>query len=99
ACSIAHGHASYRLRAIRQLMARGGPAQERMSFMDEHPIIRTLDEYAKAAHTAIHHPHARADTRERSPGPLHRPRSWTPGLPPEVPEGTAAHLAGSESTP
>ena len=94
ACAIALGHGSYRLRAIRQLIARGGPSQETMGFMDEHPIIRTLDEYAKAAHVAIHHPHARAETHAHSPGPLHRPRSWTPGLPPE---GAATHQAGSET--
>lgn len=53
ACEIAHSHGAYRLRAIRQLIRRGGPKQERFEFVDEHPIIRTMDEYTAAARAAF----------------------------------------------
>ena len=53
ACEIAHSHGAYRLRAIRELIRRGGPKQESFDFIDEHPIIRTLDEYTAAAHAAL----------------------------------------------
>ena len=53
ACEIAHSHGAYRLRAVRTLIKRRGPKQERFEFMDCHPIIRTLDEYTAAAQRAI----------------------------------------------
>jgi transposase len=56
ACEIAHSHGAYRLRAVRELIKRRGPKQERFEFMDAHPIIRTLDEYTAAAQRAIRPP-------------------------------------------
>lgn len=53
ACEIAHSHDAYHLRAIRTLIKRRGPKQERFEFMDVHPIIRTLGEYTAAAQRAI----------------------------------------------
>jgi transposase len=52
-CEIAHSHGVYRLRAIRQLIKRRGPKQDRFEFMDAHAIIRSLDEYTVAARRAI----------------------------------------------
>ena len=54
ACEIAYGHGAYRLRALRELIRRGGPKQDQFEFMDSHPIIRTLGEYTEAARRAIH---------------------------------------------
>ncbi len=94
ACEIAHSHDAFQLRAIRTLIKRRGPKQERFEFMDVHPIIRTLGEYTAAAQrdpatrgplrfTGDHDRRAIERRRRRRPGPLLRPRSWTPGLPPE----------------
>ncbi|MCA9284448.1 MAG: hypothetical protein KDA22_04490 [Phycisphaerales bacterium] len=53
ACEIACGHGAYRLRALRELIRRGGPRKDQFEFMDSHPIIRTLGEYTEAARRAI----------------------------------------------
>ena len=45
ACQIANSHQAYRLRAIRELLKRGGPEQESFEFIAAHPIIRELHEY------------------------------------------------------
>lgn len=45
ACEIALTHGAVRLKTIRQLLQRGGPAQEPLAFLDEHPIIRPLSDY------------------------------------------------------
>jgi hypothetical protein len=45
ACQIALSHQAYRLRAIRELLKRGGPEQTAFEFLQSHPIIRGLDEY------------------------------------------------------
>jgi len=63
ACEIAHGHDAYQLRAIRTLIKRSGPKQQRFEFTEVHPIIRTLDEYTAAAQRAIR----RHDDRGVSP--------------------------------
>lgn len=46
ACEIALSHAEFRLRTIRQLLKRPGVKQEPLPFLDEHPIICPLDDYA-----------------------------------------------------
>jgi len=46
ACRIAHTHGAYRLRTLRQLIRRTAPPQERFEFLEEHPVIRNLKEYA-----------------------------------------------------
>jgi transposase len=45
ACRIASSHQAYRLRAIRELLQRGGPEQTSFEFLESHPIIRGLHEY------------------------------------------------------
>jgi transposase len=45
ACEIALTHGAVRLRTIRQLLQRGGPKQEQLEFLEEHPIIRPLSDY------------------------------------------------------
>jgi transposase len=53
ACDIAFSYGSYRLKTIRTLLERDAPKQEAFAFMDEHPIIRDLAEYARIAHGAF----------------------------------------------
>jgi hypothetical protein len=54
ACEIALSHGCYRLRTIRQLLQRQGDRQEPLPFLDEHPLIRPLDDYAAIVTRAIH---------------------------------------------
>jgi hypothetical protein len=53
ACEIAASYASYRLRTIRALLKRQPAKQESFEFMDQHPLIRNLDEYAALVHAAF----------------------------------------------
>ncbi len=53
ACEIALSHGSYRLKTIRTLLDREAPRQESFAFLDEHPIIRNLSEYARLVHGAF----------------------------------------------
>jgi transposase len=54
ACETALSHGAFRLRTLRQLLKREGPKQEPLPFLDEHPIIRPLDDYARIVAQAIH---------------------------------------------
>ena len=54
ACEVALSHGVYRLRTIRKLLARSAAKQMPLSFLDEHPIIRPLDDYAQVVARAIH---------------------------------------------
>jgi transposase len=53
ACDIALSYGCYRLRTIRTLLKRAAPRQESFAFVDEHPIIRSLSEYAQLVHNAV----------------------------------------------
>jgi transposase len=53
ACEIAANHASYRLRTIRELLQRREVKQEQFAFMEEHPIIRDLADYADLVRHSI----------------------------------------------
>jgi transposase len=46
ACEIAFSHGCYRLRAVRRLVGRKAEKQEPLPFLEEHPIIRPLADYA-----------------------------------------------------
>jgi hypothetical protein len=54
ACEIALSHGCFRLRTIRQLLQRETAKQEPLPFLDEHPLIRPLDDYAAIVTRAIH---------------------------------------------
>jgi len=45
ACEVALSHDAFRLRTIRQLIKRDGSKQEKLEFIDEHPIIRKMSDY------------------------------------------------------
>jgi transposase len=53
ACEVALSHGAFRLRTIRTLLNRPGCKQEPLPFLDEHPIIRPLDDYAQIVARAI----------------------------------------------
>jgi len=46
ACRVALTHGAYRLRTVRQLLARRGQEQRQFEFIQEHPIIRPLSDYS-----------------------------------------------------
>ena len=54
ACKTALSHGLYRLKTIRQLLQRQPEPQMPLAFLDEHPIIRPLDDYAQVVARAIH---------------------------------------------
>ncbi len=53
ACETAASYASYRLRTLRTLLKRQAPRQESFAFLETHPLIRGLSEYAQIAHAAV----------------------------------------------
>lgn len=54
ACEIALSHGAFRLRTLRKLVARhAAAAQLPLDFLDEHPIIRPLDDYAAVVAAAL----------------------------------------------
>ena len=55
ACRVACSHGASRLRDVRNLLKRSGPAaeQQMLPFIDEHPVIRPLTEYGKFIQTAF----------------------------------------------
>jgi hypothetical protein len=56
ACRIAHGHGSYRLRCVRKLIEQqptDRQVQTTMPFIEEHPIIRPLNEYSQWIRDAL----------------------------------------------
>lgn len=40
------GYGAYRLATIRRLLDRDAPRQSQFEFLDEHPVIRPLSDYA-----------------------------------------------------
>jgi transposase len=54
ACETALSHGCFHLRTIRQLVQRQIAKQEPLPFLDEHPLIRPLDDYAAIVTRAIH---------------------------------------------
>lgn len=68
ACEIALSHGAFRLRAIRQLLKRPGFKQEPLPFLEEHPLIRPLDDYARVVAAALERK-GPAGYPERAPGP------------------------------
>lgn len=53
ACEIALTHRAFHLRAIRELIKRGGQEQEEMAFLQEHQIIREMSSYGNIVRAAI----------------------------------------------
>jgi len=54
ACEIAFSYGCWRLRTIRQLVGREAARQEPLPFLEKHPLIRPLDDYAAIVAQAFH---------------------------------------------
>jgi hypothetical protein len=64
ACATALSHGCYRLRTIRQLLQRQADEQPPPAFLEEHPIIRPLEDYAAVVARAIPRPEDRSSMSE-----------------------------------
>jgi transposase len=65
ACKSALSHGCYRLRTIRALLKRcDAPDQPPLPFLDEHPIIRPMSDYAAVVQRAIHRQDSRSSMSE-----------------------------------
>lgn len=53
ACEIALSHGAFRLRTIRALLKRHEGKQQTFAFLEEHPIIRPLEDYARVVAAAL----------------------------------------------
>jgi hypothetical protein len=53
ACAIALTHEAFRLKTIRELIARGGAKQQEIEFIDEHPIIRDMTDYGDLVRSSL----------------------------------------------
>jgi transposase len=53
ACEVAASHGAYRLRTLRALLQRQAPKQESLPFLDDHPLIRPLTDYAQLVHQSF----------------------------------------------
>jgi transposase len=64
ACEIALSHGVYRLRTLHKLLKRQAAPQMPLPFLEEHPIIRPLDDYAQVVARAIHRQSDRSSMSE-----------------------------------
>ena len=53
ACEIALSHDAFRLRTLRRLLDRKAEKQQPLPFLDEHPIIRPMDDYGRVVAAAM----------------------------------------------
>ena len=53
ACETALSYGAFRLRTLRQLLARRAEKQTPLPFLEEHPLIRPLDDYARVVAAAL----------------------------------------------
>lgn len=53
ASETALSHGAFRLRTLRKLLDRRRPVQQPLPFLDEHPLIRPLDDYAQVVAAAL----------------------------------------------
>lgn len=56
ACEIAISYGAYRLKNVRQLIKRKAAKQEQLEFMQEHPIIRSMDVYGDLVRNSLRKP-------------------------------------------
>jgi hypothetical protein len=83
ACATALSHGVFRLRTLRQLLQRqeDHTPQQMLSFLDEHPLIRPLDDYAQIITAAL----------ERSAAPRFSRHDWTKASASEKQNGPGSH--------
>lgn len=83
ACATALSHGVFRLRTLRQLLQQqeDHTPQQMLSFLDEHPLIRPLDDYAQIITAAL----------ERSAAPRFLRHDWTKASASEKQNGPGSH--------
>jgi transposase len=64
ACETALSYGAYRLRTIRKLLSRDALPQQPLPFLDEHPIIRPLDDYGRIVAAALQRQEDRSSRSE-----------------------------------
>jgi hypothetical protein len=69
ACEIASSYGAYRLKNVRQLIQRNAAKQEQMEFMQEHPMIRSIEVYGDLVRKSLRKPPPswRAEDASRRP--------------------------------
>jgi transposase len=94
ACKTALSHGEYRLRTLRKLLQYQPPAQEPLPFLDQHPIIRPLTDYAALVTQAIHRQDSRSSMSEGLPrhGRAEASYAQTKSLAALAPQGSAEVL-------
>ncbi len=72
ACEVALSYRAFHLRPIRQLIRRDAARQQPLAFLDEHPIIRPLEDYGRWIRAALATPQERnqQDPQVPSPDPI-----------------------------
>lgn len=90
ACELALSYGAFRLRTVRQLIARQAAQQQVLPFLDEHPLIRPLSDYGQFVSSAIWHAAA-------APRSFSRHDSGVP-CPPKQPNPGSSRCQGSESS-
>jgi transposase len=66
ACRTALSHGAYQLRAVRQLLTRQECSQPSLPFLETHPLIRPLDDYASVVAAALARKESRSDHERRA---------------------------------
>lgn len=56
ACEIATSYGAYKLKNVRQLIKRKAAKQEQLEFMQEHPLIRSMDVYGDLVRNSLRKP-------------------------------------------
>jgi hypothetical protein len=64
ACQTALSYGAYRLRTIRKLLERDALPQQPLPFLDEHPIIRPLNDYGQIVASALRRQEDRSSMSE-----------------------------------
>jgi hypothetical protein len=88
---VALSYGAFHLRSVRQLIRRQASKQQPLSFLDQHPIIRPLEDYGRWVRASLAVPRGRNQQDPQVPSP----RRWTCGC--KKPPATACHTPSSWS--
>ena len=53
ACETAHSYGAYQLRTVRQLIRREAAKQQKFELIQEHPMIRNLEDYGQIVRDSL----------------------------------------------
>ena len=69
ACEVALSYGAFHLRSVRQLIRRQAAQQQPLSFLDQHPIIRPLEDYGRWVRASLAVPRGRNQQDPQVPSP------------------------------